>query len=272
MTDKPFLYCLNTSTIRCGGISLEQAITTTAGAGYDAIEPWVSEIDAFTARGGSLADLDRRISDAGLKVMNLIGFFSWASPDAQEREKGFAEARRCLELASHLHCSYVAAPPLGIHTTPGVDLLDVAGRYGELLEMGRNFGVTPILEFWGGAKSLGKLGEALLVAAECGKAGAVILADVFHMYKGSGHFNGLNLIGPRTIGLLHMNDYPADPPRATITDGDRVHCGDGTAPLTWILQRLYDAGYRGALSLELFNQTYWQQDAAIVAKIGLEKM
>jgi sugar phosphate isomerase/epimerase len=69
-----------------------------------------------------------------------------------------------------------------------------------------------------------------------------------------------------------MNDYPADPPRATIGDKDRVYPGDGVAPLTTILKSLFAVGFAGTLSLELFNPEYWKQDPLLVARTGLEKM
>ena len=70
---------------------------------------------------------------------------------------------------------------------------------------------------------------------------------------------------------FHINDYPAEPPRQTINDSHRVYPGDGIAPLDKILRTLRDVGYRGPLSLELFNRDYWKQDALQVAKTGFEK-
>jgi 2-keto-myo-inositol isomerase len=154
----------------------------------------------------------------------------------------------------------------------GMDLHRAAERYADLCEVGRQYGVVPVVEFWGVSKCLGRLSEAVAVALGSGRREACVLADVFHMYKGGSPFEGLRLAGPHTIGLLHMNDYPADPPHATIKDSDRVYPGDGVAPLIQILGDLREAGYRGALSLELFNEAYWGQDAAEVARIGLEKM
>ena len=74
------------------------------------------------------------------------------------------------------------------------------------------------------------------------------------------------------INCFHVNDYPDDPPRATISDADRVHVGDGVAPVVEILQMIYDAGSRAMLSLELFNRDYWKQDPLEVAKTGLSKV
>jgi sugar phosphate isomerase/epimerase len=69
-----------------------------------------------------------------------------------------------------------------------------------------------------------------------------------------------------------MNDYPAAPPRPEITDAHRVYPGDGVAPLKAILGTLAAIGFRGTLSLELFNRDYWQQDPLEVARRGLAKM
>ena len=110
--------------------------------------------------------------------------------------------------------------------------------------------------------------RALLVSAP----DACVLPDVYHIYKGGSDFEGLKLINGAAIHAFHMNDYPADPPRETIGDRDRVYPGDGVAPLGDILRGLYAAGFRGMLSLELFNRDYWKQDAALVARTGLEKM
>ena len=72
---EPFGYCLNTSTVRnAEGKSrpIVELIEIASKAGSGAIEPWISEIEEFTKTGGTLADLRKRISDAGLKVPDAI--------------------------------------------------------------------------------------------------------------------------------------------------------------------------------------------------------
>lgn len=39
-----------------------------------------------------------------------------------------------------------------------------------------------------------------------------------------------------------------------------------------MLRVLHANGFRGFLSLELFNHEYWKNDALLVARTGLEKM
>jgi sugar phosphate isomerase/epimerase len=81
----------------------------------------------------------------------------------------------------------------------------------------------------------------------------------------------LSLLSPSAIGIFHVNDYPKIE-RGKIVDADRVYPGDGIAPLKAIFTTLKRAGYRGFLSLELFNREYWKQDPNLVAKTGLTKL
>jgi 2-keto-myo-inositol isomerase len=271
MTDYPFGFCLNTSTIRGQDLTLLEEIDIAAEAGYGGIEPWIRELDAFVESGGSLVDLGQRIADLGLVVPNVIGFFEWTVDDASRREAGLVEAERNMVMCAQIGCPQLAAPPFGA-TDVRIGLDRLSERYSVLLELGSSTGVVPMLEFWGIAETLGTLGEAVHVAMDTGHRDARVLADVYHMYKGGSPHNGLRLAGPETLGLVHVNDYPSDPPREESTDADRVFPGDGVAPLAQILGDLEHAGYRGMLSLELFNESMWEQDAMIAAKMGLEKM
>ena len=279
-----FGFCLNTSTVRDNGKSrpIGQLIEIAAKAGYQAIEPWIAELDAYKKDGGDLKDVGKKIADAGLKVPSAIGFAEWILEDETRRKKGMETAKRDMDMVQQVGGSRIAAPPVGAtggtsarddpkHTNPVFDLVQAADRYRALLELGQTMGVTPQVEIWGFSKTLRRLGEAFLIASECGKLGGCILPDVYHLYKGGSDFAGLKLLGPASIGIFHVNDYPKKD-RGAITDADRVYPGDGVAPLTEIFQTLKSIGYRGYLSLELFNRDYWKQDGLQVAKTGLEKM
>jgi 2-keto-myo-inositol isomerase len=95
---------------------------------------------------------------------------------------------------------------------------------------------------------------------------------VFHIYKGGSDFHGLKLLSAGALQVFHINDYPAEPPRAEANDSHRVMPGDGVAPMTQILRDLASTGGNTVLSLELFNRGYWEQDPLHVARLGLAKM
>lgn len=267
-----FSFCLNTSTIRGQNLDLVQEVEIAAKAGYDGIEPWLRKIDAFKESGGSLADMKKRISDHGLKVESAIGFAQWIVDDDAQRAKGLEQAKRDMDTLRQIGGIRIAAPPSGATRNAGLDLFAAAERYAKLLELGDKMGVIPQVEVWGFSKNLSRLGETVFVAVESGHPKACVLPDVYHIYKGGSDFEGLNLLSGPAVQVFHMNDYPSDPPREKIGDADRVYPGDGVAPVDAILRGLISKRSPVALSLELFNRTYWKQDALKVAKTGLEKM
>ncbi len=269
---EPFRYCLNTSTLMGQKLPLTEIVDLAAKVGYQAIEPWIAEIERHVAAGKTLKDLHKRIQDHGLTVESGIGFAEWIVDDDARRAKGLEVAKHDMDLLAQIGGKRLAAPPAGATDQPDLNLLKAAERYRALLELGDKMGVGAQVEVWGFSQLLHRLGQAAYVAIESGHPQACILADVYHLYKGGSDHASLRLLSGASMHVLHMNDYPANPPRDTITDADRVYPGDGIAPLTTLLRDLRNIGYTGALSLELFNESYWKQDALTVAKTGLEKM
>lgn len=267
-----FSYCLNTSTIRGQKLDLAAEVDIAGKAGYDGIEPWIRKIDAYKTSGGSLADMRKRIRDHGLKVESAIGFAQWIVDDDTQRAKGLEQAKRDMDTLRQIGGLRIAAPPAGATNKAGLDLFAAAERYAKLLELGEKMGVVPQVEVWGFSKNLSRLGETLFVAVESGHPKACILPDVYHIFKGGSDFGGLNLLSGPAVQVFHMNDYPAEPAREKMKDADRVYPGDGVAPLDRILGGLKRKNSPVALSLELFNPTYWKQDALVVAQTGLAKM
>jgi sugar phosphate isomerase/epimerase len=247
-------------------------IELAAQAGYDAIEPWVDSINDYVKGGGNLKELARRIRDAGLTVESAIGFPQWIVDDESKRAKGMDQARREMEMIATIGGKRFAAPPAGATDTPGLDWRKAAERYRMLLEAGDQIGIIPQLELWGFSKNLNRLGECVCVAMETGHPKACVLADVFHMHKGGTDWRGLHLLSAEAVQVLHMNDYPAEPPREKIDDSYRVFPGEGSAPLQQILAALHKTGGQKVLSLEVFNRKYWAQDPLTAISEGLAKM
>jgi 2-keto-myo-inositol isomerase len=267
-----FLLGLNTSTIRGQKLSIIDEIAIAAKVGYQAMEPWIDELERHAESGGSLEDLGKRFRDAGISVESAIGFFDWIVDDPARRRKGLEAARRSMDLVNKVGGKRLAAPPAGATDQPLNDLPEIADRYRALLELGDQMGVVPQVEVWGFSRTLSRLSEAAYVAIESGHPKACILPDIYHLYRGGSDFSGITLLGPAAIHVFHVNDYPADPPRSKISDADRVYPGDGVAPIRKLLQDLSAGGFQVTLSLELFNRKLWSQDPLIVARTGLEKM
>jgi 2-keto-myo-inositol isomerase len=267
-----FRYCLNAATLRGFKISLTEVIEVTAKAGYQAMEPWVNYIHEYAAGGGSLPDLRRRIADLGLTVESAIAFPQWIVDDPTGRARGLEETKRDMDVVAQIGGKRIAAPPAGPANGTAIGLKPITERYRSVLEVGDRMGVVPELEFWGPSPHLSRLSQAAFVAIETGHPKACVLADIFHLYKGGSDFQGLRLLSGEALQVIHMNDYPAAPPRQTITDADRVYPGDGVAPIKQILGELHQVAPGIVLSLELFNPAYWKGDPLDTARTGLNKM
>jgi 2-keto-myo-inositol isomerase len=269
---EPFRFSLNMATIRGQKLGIVKEVEIAAQAGYSAIEPWVESVAEYAKNGGSLSDLKKRIADLGLTVEGAIGFAEWIVDDDEKRAKGMERAKNEMELIARIGGKRIAAPPAGANNTPGLDPIKAAERYRALLEAGDQIGIVPELELWGFSQNLHRLSECAMVAIQTGHPKACILADVFHLYKGGSDYHGWALLSPNAVQVLHMNDYPAEPPRDKINDSFRVYPGDGVAPLVDILRTLRATGGQKVLSLELFSRKFWEQDPREVAKAGLGKM
>jgi 2-keto-myo-inositol isomerase len=261
-----FVYCLNTSTIR--PTPLLEKIRIAGKAGYRAIEPWNDEITAYRNKGGSLAELRQALGDAGLKVVSVIALHGWINAESDEKTKVFEECRRRMDQAAELESPFiVASPPREM-----VDLERASARFSELLALGRGAGVIPSMEFLGFAAGIKTMADAWSIASGTGAADATVVADVFHLIRGGGAIDDLLTIPGHRLANFHINDLPAHPATHLQADADRVMVGDGVADLARVLANLRSIGYRGPISLELFNRPLWEADPSEVARRGLERI
>lgn len=267
-----FKYCLNTSTIQGQKPGLKKAIEIAVQAGYDGLELWVGDVKEYKAQGNSLASLKKYMNDSKVTVEDAIAFAPWMVDDDAQREAAFVQMKDEMNLMAELGCTRIAAPSGGVKPDRPLDLFKVGERYKKLLDLGRQTGVMPQLEFWGGSPVFYHFGQALMAAAAANDPDARILPDVYHLFRGGSGFDCLKMADGRLIEVIHINDYPGNVPREQQNDSHRVYPGDGAAPYKQIMTDLANMGGVKVLSLELFNRDYWKQDMLTVAKTGLEKM
>jgi 2-keto-myo-inositol isomerase len=269
-----FVPCLNMSTIRGQKLGFVKELEIASKAGFRSVEIWIDSLQEYIKNGGTPAQALKILGDLGVKVENAIGFAPWIIDDDAARAKGVDQLKREMELLAQIGCMRVATPSVGAQgpQAPRIDLLKAAERYRTILEISDQTKVIPQLELWGFSKNLNKLSEVMYVAIESGHPSARVLLDVYHLYKGGSSLDTLKLVGKPGVEIFHINDYPASLPKETITDADRVYPGDGVAPIAQILKTIKNPDRPIILSLEVFNKTYYAQDALKVAKTGLEKI
>jgi 2-keto-myo-inositol isomerase len=259
---------LNTSTIRPA--SLLDKIDIAARAGYDAIEPWIDDLENHEKSGNDLKDLGKSIADKGLDVINVIGLWG-CMPEGEEAWQASVPAtRERMRMAAAIGSKHIAAIPAP--DREDFDLAWGAHLYRELLRIGRDdYGITVAFEFIGFLKGVHRLGQASAIALDANDPDACLVMDTFHLFRGDSGFNGVQHLRGEFLANFHFNDVPDAPPREEMGDEHRIYPGDGILPLEQLLRDLVTIGYTGPLSLELFNRAHWEQDPFEVAKTGLAK-
>jgi sugar phosphate isomerase/epimerase len=245
-------------------------IEAAAAAGFRAIEPWNDDVDAHLASGGSLAEIQELLARHRLEVPSMIAIMGFVGNEAPGRAERLAEARRRMQQARDLGSPFiVASPPMG-----RADLQRCGADYAALLELGREIGVRPAMEFLGFVEHVNSIPVAREIMERSGDPTATIVIDWFHMVRGDGRetmFQDLQALRAEQIAIVHLDDVPYDRPFSEMADGDRVYPGDGNIPVDALFHVLEEIGYAGVVSLELFSEELWRQDPFAVARTGFRK-
>ncbi len=266
-------FAMNASTFRGYDINLLDQVKATVSAGFSGFEPWMKHIRA-AKEAGILGDVCRAARDGGLEFINGIAFGQWVNPDPKIRAEGIEETKRDMALLAEIGCPRIAASMFGVQK-PGAPILkteEIAERYAVVLDLGKQMGVRPLLEYWGHSVNLTRLEDALDVLKLLNRSDAAILADVYHTYRGGGSFNTFRRLSSSTLPVLHVNDYPASPAREKLVDADRVWPGDGIAPWRDIFAVLDAANADPWLSIEVFNPAYWKSTPPATAAEGFGRL
>lgn len=261
-----FQYCLNSSTIKPTPIL--DKIRIAAKAGYEGIELWHDDIDLYLQSGGQLGDIRKALDDHGVHAPTTIYLKGWFDTTGEEHARELDEIKRRLAQTAAVGAPHaIAGPPAG-----KADHTLGAKNYFELLEIGRQFGVKPAMEYLGFVDDINSIEAAWDVIQQCGHPDATIVIDPFHCYRGGGPMASVGTLPADKIAVSHFNDSPASPAWNLLTDADRVMPGEGVCDLKLYCDGLKKIGYRRWLSLELFRPDLYERDALEVAQEGLEKM
>jgi sugar phosphate isomerase/epimerase len=194
-------------------------VTAASKAGFQALEPWITEIDRYTSSGGTLKDLGKRIADAGLTVENAIAFNAFLDDDETRRAASMEKLKVDMDKVAQIGGKRIAVPP-GNNRAAAVSLTMLRGitarrsRWGEAgrATAARTLGHHPVL---------GPLSHGIYVTVAAGRADASLLLDVFHLYKSGTPFTALKQINGASLHVMHLNDYPQAADSSTLNDGNR---------------------------------------------------
>jgi sugar phosphate isomerase/epimerase len=247
--------CLHTITTK--PLSLEEAIDAYVDAGVAGITVWSDALtDRNTAASGD------RIRAAGLRIVSLCrgGFF--VSDQASRREAAIETNRALLAQAADLGAPLVVLVCGADPAVPLPEARDQIRAGVEALiptaeEAGVSLAIEPLHPMYADTRSaINTLAQAndLCEAIDHSRVGLAV--DVYHLWWDPALEREIARCG-KSIVAFHVSDWMTP---TTDLLNDRGLMGEGCIPIRQIRGWVEDAGFDGAIEVEIFSDRLWQRD------------
>jgi sugar phosphate isomerase/epimerase len=263
---------LNTATTKF--VTLEEAVRVAAEAGLTAVGPWRDRVaEVGVEKAAAL------IRGAGLSTSSLCRGGFLAAPDAEGQQAALADNKAAIVEAATLGTSELvlvvgglpANPEPGAAALPDGDRDLVAARQrvvdrlGELVPFAAEHGVRLVLEplhpmFAADRAVLSTLGQCLDIASAFPRESVGVLVDTYHVWWDPELEQQIARAGREgRLALYQVCDWLL--PLAADPLLSRGFMGDGYIDFPTITRWVTEAGYTGAVEVEIFNQEIWEAPA-----------
>lgn len=244
-------------------------------AEFGALEIRDSKLEAYLQQGGTLGALRAAFADAGVRPLSLNALERSTLVEGLERDAVLGRCRTLCGWAEALDCPYVVAVPSFL-PPGGMPEVEIRTRSVAALRamasVAAPYGIRVGFEFLGFPTcSVSTLRAARGIIDEAGDPAVGLVIDAFHFYIGGSQMEDLDGLDASRLFIVHLDDAePGEP--SGLTDAQRLLPGEGVIALRALVDRIEEAGYSGAYSLELFRPEYWKMDPLDLARRGIESM
>ena len=259
--------CLNAACIK--NEPLERQVAIAGAAGFHGVGLWMDDIDAALGRGSSLKEIAALVRHAGLLVEEICFLGGWQDCASQDFSAVLRETDRMALVARALGCGVIVAVP----TMASGSTTDAPRRLREVCDAAAGHAVRVALEFVGTAAGVKDVATGWRLVDDCGRANAGLVLDTFHFFLGGSTPADLRHVPCERVFLLHVSDaMPVPRPQLATFHDYRTFPAAGTIDFRPLLEWLENARYRGAASLEIWNQEMVKGDPEAIARQGLASL
>lgn len=233
--------------------TLPQKLEAIAAAGFEGIELFEPD---FTLWSGSAADLHRLCRDLGLRVELFQPFRDFEGmPDAQFA-RSLDRAERKFDLMQALGCPLMLVcsnvSPLAMD-----DPERAAAQLHELAERAARRELRVGFEALAWGRHVSRWRQAWRIVERAGHPNLGLILDSFHTLSLRDDLADLEQVSGERIFFVQMADAPLM--SLSVIDWARHHRnfpGQGQLDVVGFFEQVVRAGYRGPLSLEIFNDVF----------------
>jgi 4-hydroxyphenylpyruvate dioxygenase len=253
----------------CMGGALEDKLASAAKAGFRAVEIFENDLTFFR---GKPRDARLLAADLGLAIVALQPLRDFEAMLEPTRAKNFERAARKLDLMDELGarllcvCSNVAPDAVDNTSRAAEDLAELADL---ARQRGMRIGYEALA--WGRWVKDWTAAWEIVRAADRDNLGIVL--DSFHICVRGNPIDPIASLPAEKIALVQVADAPAlvmDP--LSLSRHYRCYPGQGDYPIVDYLDAVTRSGYRGPLSLEIFNDQFRGASAAAIAIDGMRSL
>jgi 4-hydroxyphenylpyruvate dioxygenase len=253
----------------CMGGALEAKLGAAAKAGFRAVEIFENDLTFFS---GKPRDARAMADDLGLEIVALQPMRDFEAMPEAIRARNFERAERKFELMHEL-----GAPLLCLCSNVSEEAFDdparAAADLAELADRARQHGFSIGYEALAWGRHVRDWTAAWEIVRAADRPNLGIVLDSFHACVRGNPIAPMNAIPRQKIALVQVADAPAlqmDP--LSLSRHYRCYPGQGDYPIVDYLDAIADAGYRGAVSLEIFNDQFRGASAATIALDGMRSL
>jgi 4-hydroxyphenylpyruvate dioxygenase len=232
---------------------LAEKLEAIAAAGFTGVEIFESDLLSFN---GSPKDVRGMVASLGLRIVAFQPFRDFEGMPEPQRGRAFARAERKFDLMGELGCdllmvcSNVAPDSLG-----GIDR--AAADFHELGERAHKRQLRVGFEALAWGRHISDYRDAWEVVRRADHPAIGITLDSFHILSRRTDLRAIRSIPVDKISLVQLADAPwLDMDVMSWSRHFRCFPGQGDFPLLDFMDAVGSTGYRGAVSLEVFNDQF----------------
>lgn len=251
--------------------SMEDFLSGISKAGFEGVELRRDETFKYL-ENHTVRELGELLQKYNLKPIswNAIELFSLCAEN--EFHKMLEYTERLMNIGREIGCDMIIAVPSFLDFPGAIKEDDIIRRTVGRLKILRKLahqnsfklGFEPLGPPNNSVRKLDLAAKILQYAEEDSLAKSGLIVDTFHFYVGENTLDDLKKVKDK-LWLIHVNDV-ASKNLENVSDADRVMPGEGSFPLKDFAATLREIGYQGYVSVELFNEDYWQKDFNEVSK------
>jgi 4-hydroxyphenylpyruvate dioxygenase len=249
--------------------TLPEKLATIAEVGYDGVEIFESDLLTF---GGSPAEVRRIAEGLGLTIFFYQPFRDFEAMPEPQRTRNMDRAERKFDVMQALGtdlvlvCSNVQAAAIDDDERAAADLAEMAER---AARRGLRVGFEALA--WG--THINRWGHAWKIVRQVDHPSLGLMVDSFHTLSLSDDYAGIAEVPGDKIFSVQL----ADGPKLAMdvlswSRHYRTFPGQGALDVIGFTRALLESGYRGPLSLEVFNDEFRAAPARGTARDGLRSL